>query len=279
MDAAELLAEYLGRHDAGVRTGDWAPLAALFAEDGEVSFHGIAAPPMRGRAGIEHAFRTRGPGDVLVGGTPESAVPARADCVYGWGSLPGLVAGKLWLEARGSSISHLRIVVLPGGPMRPLERDAVRALVLSPDERVLLLRCSEPLSGATWWITPGGGVEPGETDDAAIRRELREEVGLEAPDAIGAPVWTREHVWCWGPKAVRQRERYFLVRTQAAFEPRPCLSAEELAREGIGEAYRWWTVAEIAAAEDVVFAPRAFARHAGALLRDGPPAQPLDVGV
>lgn len=38
-------------------------------------------------------------------------------------------------------------------------RRAVRAVMLTPDRRVLLMRVQEPLSGRTFWITPGGGIE------------------------------------------------------------------------------------------------------------------------
>jgi 8-oxo-dGTP pyrophosphatase MutT (NUDIX family) len=35
---------------------------------------------------------------------------------------------------------------------------------------------------ATPWLTPGGLLEPGETTDGGLRREVREEVGLELAD-------------------------------------------------------------------------------------------------
>ena len=56
-------------------------------------------------------------------------------------------------------------------------RTAVRALLLDPPERVLLVRFDFP-SGEVRWALPGGGVEPGETFDEALHRELIEEVGL-----------------------------------------------------------------------------------------------------
>jgi len=44
-------------------------------------------------------------------------------------------------------------------------------------------------SGFARWITPGGGVDPGETHEEAALRELREETGRQFDDA-GRPVWT-----------------------------------------------------------------------------------------
>ena len=60
-------------------------------------------------------------------------------------------------------------------PERPIV--GVGAVVVHEDGRVLLVkRAHEPLKGE--WSLPGGGVEVGETLDAAVVRELLEETGL-----------------------------------------------------------------------------------------------------
>ena len=60
-------------------------------------------------------------------------------------------------------------------PNRPIV--GVGAVVLHADGRVLLVkRAHEPLKGE--WSLPGGGVEIGETLEAAVVRELFEETGL-----------------------------------------------------------------------------------------------------
>src|SRR6266850_1492369 len=49
------------------------------------------------------------------------------------------------------------------------ERNAVRAIILTPDERVLMLRIRLP-GVSPFWIAPGGGIEPGETAHYALLR-------------------------------------------------------------------------------------------------------------
>jgi double-stranded uracil-DNA glycosylase len=67
--------------------------------------------------------------------------------------------------------------------LSPGHREAVRALLVDADERIMLVQYRNPATGATWWGTPGGGVEPGEDHRAALRRELGEELGLHEFDA------------------------------------------------------------------------------------------------
>jgi 8-oxo-dGTP diphosphatase len=153
-------------------------------------------------------------------------------------------------------------------------RRAARALVLDESERILLVRFRE--GEAAVWLTTGGGVEEGETDEQALRRELAEEAGLEELE-LGPLVWTRTvRRPLDGGRWDGQSERYYLVRV-ASFEPAPALSWDELAAEGM-TAVRWWTLAELETAE-AVFAPRRLPQLLRELLRDGPPAAPVDVGL
>jgi ADP-ribose pyrophosphatase YjhB (NUDIX family) len=153
-------------------------------------------------------------------------------------------------------------------------RQAARAVVLDPAGRILLVRFEFP--GAALWATPGGGIDEGETPEDAIRRELAEEAGLDEVE-LGPWIWTREHVFPFlDGRWDGQVERFVLVRTPA-FEPAPRFTAEELRAEYV-TAMRWWSLRELEAGEDV-FAPRRLPELVAALLRDGPPGEPVDVGV
>jgi 8-oxo-dGTP diphosphatase len=156
-------------------------------------------------------------------------------------------------------------------------RRAVRGVVLDPDDRIMLVRFEFP--ARTIWATPGGGQELGEDDEATLRRELDEELGL-AVDEIGPHIWTRTHVVAFLDGSWDgQRDHLYLVRT-GAFTPTPSMTWEQLIAERVHE-LRWWTVGELAAADrdGVTFAPRRLPELVAALVREGPPGAPVDVGV
>jgi G:T/U-mismatch repair DNA glycosylase/ADP-ribose pyrophosphatase YjhB (NUDIX family) len=156
-----------------------------------------------------------------------------------------------------------------GLPLRP----AVRAVVVDPAQQVLLVRFAFPDKDV--WASPGGGLEPGETDEHAIRRELAEECGLRDFE-LGPCIWTREHWFLDMDGWAGQTERHYLVRT-ASFEPAPEWSAEALAAEGIA-GQRWWTPAELEASTET-FAPRRLPQLLAQLGRSRPPNQAFDAGV
>jgi 8-oxo-dGTP diphosphatase len=153
-------------------------------------------------------------------------------------------------------------------------RIATRALVLDEADRVLLVRMGE--GDRAIWVTPGGGIEEGESDEQAIRRELLEETGLEECE-LGPHVWTRTaHVPLGGGRWDGETERIYLVRAPA-FEPTPHFTVDELRAEGVTE-IRWWTLDELEAAA-TPFAPRRLSLLVRELILHGPPAEPIDVGL
>ena len=154
-------------------------------------------------------------------------------------------------------------------------RQAARVLVLDPDSRVLLLRIQEPSADKrAFWITPGGGLEAGETHKQAALRELREETGLSGV-ALGPCVWHRRNEFDWLGDRLCQIEQFYFLQTEA-FTPS---SAEHTDIEAqVLTDFRWWSVDEIAAETNELFAPRTLARHLKALLDQGIPDEPINVG-
>lgn len=67
--------------------------------------------------------------------------------------------------------------------------------LIDPDGRVLLAQRPEGKSMAGLWEFPGGKVEPGESPEAALIRELQEELGINTWSSCLAPLTFASHAY------------------------------------------------------------------------------------
>jgi 8-oxo-dGTP diphosphatase len=77
--------------------------------------------------------------------------------------------------------------------MNPVLVSAVA--LFDADGRVLLTQRPEGKSMAGLWEFPGGKVEPGETPEAALTREMREELGIEICERCASPLTFVSHAY------------------------------------------------------------------------------------
>ena len=105
----------------------------------------------------------------------------------------------------------------------------VLAAVVEQDGRFLVTRRLDHTHLAGLWEFPGGKCEPGEAHDACLRRELREELGVDA--GIGDEIIVTEHAY--PERTVRLHFR----RATLAGTPQPLLGQQMrwVTRDELGE--------------------------------------------
>jgi 8-oxo-dGTP pyrophosphatase MutT (NUDIX family) len=145
-------------------------------------------------------------------------------------------------------------------------------LLIDEDDRVLLFYSRDYMGpGVEYYVTPGGGLEPGESLAEGAAREVFEETGLRVdPGALGSIVAETEGDWSDSPELViHSKDAFFFLRV-AHFEPvRDRL--EDIERAEFTEA-RWLALAEVAAVDDLVFPAPVAALLKGLLAGTTPPA-------
>ena len=94
-------------------------------------------------------------------------------------------------------------------------RRTSRILLIDADGAALLFLTAAPDSSRfSRWITPGGGVDPGESHHEAAVRELFEETGLVV-DSVGEPVWSLDFDVAWDEADHdRGHAEYYVVRCE-----------------------------------------------------------------
>lgn len=129
-----------------------------------------------------------------------------------------------------------------------------RILVFDEQRRLLMFWTKGSAGTTQWtrWLTPGGGVEDGETHHQGALRELFEETGLRPDDLgggeLGEPVWSLDFVVDYeGGDHDTGHAEYYAVRTPT-FAPS---SANWTPEEHVDVLeHRWWTLGELDATAD-----------------------------
>jgi RimJ/RimL family protein N-acetyltransferase len=111
LEALDVLEDHVERFNAGVRTGDFAPMLENFADDTTLAFEGVPVGPFVGRDAIAHAYRERPPDDEL------DVVDSRQDgnsivAGYAWRREPEKRAGELRLTVDANRITRLVVSFL-----------------------------------------------------------------------------------------------------------------------------------------------------------------------
>jgi 8-oxo-dGTP pyrophosphatase MutT (NUDIX family) len=136
-------------------------------------------------------------------------------------------------------------------------RETARVILCKPNSEVFLLKTHfDPEVGLPpRWITPGGGIDEGESVIQAAQRELAEETGLKVePEALGELIWAAEGRWDWadGKNHHTFVDHFFLLQIES-FELDVSGWTQDELRDVVE--HRWWNLDELRQSGESVSPP------------------------
>lgn len=130
-------------------------------------------------------------------------------------------------------------------------RKGARVFLLDEHNRVLLFQIEDKWNDLISWITPGGGLEDGETFEVGARRELWEETGIREFE-LGPHVLTRKAKVYFKGEHILAHEQHYVAWVKQAEVVLDHMMEDE--REDYRD-HKWWTLDELKAARETFLPP------------------------
>lgn len=133
-------------------------------------------------------------------------------------------------------------------------RETARIMLVDENNQIFLLKTHfDPEVGLPpRWLTPGGGIDKGETTLQAAVRELFEETGLIADgEVLGEPVLVASGSWDWadGLSYHTYQDTIYELKTKH-FQPDTSGFTQDELRDILE--HRWWNVEKLLESEESI---------------------------
>jgi 8-oxo-dGTP pyrophosphatase MutT (NUDIX family) len=136
-------------------------------------------------------------------------------------------------------------------------RETARVILCKPNGEIFLLKTHfDPEVGLPpRWITPGGGIDDGETVAQAAVRELAEEIGIQLSEPqLGNMIWRTQGRWDWsdGQNHHTFVDHFYILQIND-FELDDSGWTEDEHRDVLE--HRWWNIMELKESGESVSPP------------------------